>query len=195
MAWFFEYLSLGKWQPAKVPDHPETVSRGGRVSAVGDFVIARGGTVQLYDPEKAAAIRAASDEVPRPTSALETYILDMPEPTDPNDMHFRGRDDNPSRLERVVARAIATARAETWEAADLAWEAYGDDQDHWRAPAPLFGNIRVDNYGFGFEVNWSVPGHTETLVKGMWETADLAKAAAQEHVNAALRAKAKEERG
>ncbi|MCQ0986442.1 hypothetical protein [Jiella marina] len=53
--------------------------------------------------------------------------------------------------------------------------------DFWRAPAPLFGNIRVDHYGEDYAVTWSVPGITDTLVPGSWPTANEAKTAAQTH--------------
>ena len=48
-----------------------------------------------------------------------------------------------------------------------------------KAEAPLFGNIRVESYGSGFAVSWSVPGFSDAFCDGRWPTRDAAKAAAQ----------------
>jgi hypothetical protein len=63
---------------------------------------------------------------------------------------------------------------------DLEWEHLGGD--FYRAPAPLFGSIRVEKYSDTFFVNWSVPGFCGALVKGEFPSAEEAKAAAQDHV-------------
>ena len=68
---------------------------------------------------------------------------------------------------------------------ELAWEMLDEDGNWWRSPAPLFGSIRVENYGSGFTVNWSAPGITDTLVCGNWPDAKAAQAAAQAHADAA----------
>lgn len=69
----------------------------------------------------------------------------------------------------------------------LVWECLQEGRSH-RAPAPLFGSIRVERYSDDgrWSVNWSVPGYSNTLVEGDWPDADAAKAAAQTHVSAAL---------
>ena len=59
----------------------------------------------------------------------------------------------------------------------LEWEHLG--HDNWRAFSPLFGSVRVDNYGHGCTVNWSVPGYTNEFIPGKWDASDDAKAAAQ----------------
>ena len=55
-----------------------------------------------------------------------------------------------------------------------------------RAPAPLFGNIRVEKYSDNFTVAWSVPGYTDTFAPGEFATKDDAKAAAQAHYEACI---------
>lgn len=58
----------------------------------------------------------------------------------------------------------------------------------WHAPAPLFGRIRVEDYGSGlWLVNYSVPGFCDTFVEGEFPSAEQAKAAAQERVALRLR--------
>jgi hypothetical protein len=49
----------------------------------------------------------------------------------------------------------------------------------WRAPAPLFGSIRVEHYGESYEVVWSVPGYCDRFCKGEFLDEDAAKSAAQ----------------
>ena len=58
----------------------------------------------------------------------------------------------------------------------LVWEELGGG--FWRAPLPLFGNVRVDNYG-AYEVTWSIRGFCDTFTPGQFPTDDAAKAAAQ----------------
>lgn len=55
------------------------------------------------------------------------------------------------------------------------------DRDHgfFVAEAPLFGNIRVENYGEDFHVLYSTPGYCDTFVEGAFRTSDQAKAAAE----------------
>lgn len=36
----------------------------------------------------------------------------------------------------------------------------------YRAPAPLFGHIRVEQWGDDWVVNWSVPGFSDSFVHG-----------------------------
>ena len=43
----------------------------------------------------------------------------------------------------------------------------------------IFGIIRVEKYGSGWQVNWSMPGFSGTFVEGEFDTADEAKTAAQ----------------
>ena len=59
----------------------------------------------------------------------------------------------------------------------LAWKGMGEN--HARAAAPLFGTIRVENYGAGFAISWSVPGFSDVFCDGRWPTIEAAKAAAQ----------------
>ena len=51
----------------------------------------------------------------------------------------------------------------------LVWECL--DGKHFRAKAPLFGYIRVERWSedMPWEVNWSVPGFTSTLIDGIWD--------------------------
>jgi len=66
----------------------------------------------------------------------------------------------------------------------LEWEHLG--HDNWRALSPLFGYIRIDDYGNGCTVNWSIPGVTGQLMPGKWASSDDAKAAAQAHFDQAI---------
>lgn len=60
----------------------------------------------------------------------------------------------------------------------LEWEHLGGD--FHRAKAPLFGNIRIENYGGSeFIVTYSIPGYSDTFTPGKFASADEAKAAAQ----------------
>jgi hypothetical protein len=61
----------------------------------------------------------------------------------------------------------------------LAWEKLA--RHFYRAPAPLFGTIRVENYGHGWSVAWSVPGYSDELVPGRFRSAANAKSAAEAH--------------
>lgn len=65
----------------------------------------------------------------------------------------------------------------------LNWECLHADVAH-RAPAPLFGSIRVErrHSRAGWEVNWSVPGYSARLIEGEWPDADAAMRAAEAHV-------------
>ena len=61
-------------------------------------------------------------------------------------------------------------------------------QDTHRAPAPLFGSIRVEDHGTGkWMVNWSVPGFCDRLLDRDFETAREAIKAAEAHVDQALK--------
>jgi hypothetical protein len=57
----------------------------------------------------------------------------------------------------------------------LDWECLDPDYCH-RAPAPLFGNIRVERHGAkrGWSVNWSVSGYSASLIAGEWPDAEAA---------------------
>lgn len=67
----------------------------------------------------------------------------------------------------------------------LAWEErYGC----FRAPAPLFGHIRVEDYGSGeWMVNYSVPGLSDNLLDNKWPTPEKAKFAAEAYIEMELR--------
>ena len=68
---------------------------------------------------------------------------------------------------------------------DLVWEDIGGY--HYRAPAPLLGNIRIESYTEGkFDVVWSVPGFCDVLVPEGFPTIEAAKAAANAHHRAAI---------
>jgi hypothetical protein len=57
----------------------------------------------------------------------------------------------------------------------------------YRADAPLFGSIRVENYkGHCWSVNWSAPGISDTLIEGEWDTPEAAMRAAEDHVSSEL---------
>jgi hypothetical protein len=59
----------------------------------------------------------------------------------------------------------------------LVWEHL---RNSYRAPAPLFGHIRVESYSTDYwTVHWSVPGYTDLLIQGSFDTPEAAKAAAQ----------------
>jgi len=61
----------------------------------------------------------------------------------------------------------------------LMWEDLGNGRAY-RAACPLFGSIRIEAYYSGeFHVLWSVPGFCDSFTPGLYETAELAKAAAQ----------------
>ena len=45
--------------------------------------------------------------------------------------------------------------------------------------APLFGRIRIEDWGNGYEVLYSIPGFCDTFMPGTFRTSDDAKAAAQ----------------
>ena len=59
----------------------------------------------------------------------------------------------------------------------LVWKGMGGG--FWRAPAPLFGFIRVEHYSDDYQVVWSVPGFCDTFTPGRFVTEEAAKAAAQ----------------
>ena len=65
----------------------------------------------------------------------------------------------------------------------LTWECLDAEFAH-RAPAPLFGTIRVERrHTQGpWEINWSVPGHSAKLIEGEWPDAETAMRAAEAHV-------------
>lgn len=67
------------------------------------------------------------------------------------------------------------------------WECL--DQDYcFRASAPLFGNIRVERHGETrpWSINWSVPGYSNTLIEGEWDSSEAAMKAAEDHVFASI---------
>lgn len=49
----------------------------------------------------------------------------------------------------------------------------------WRAPAPLFGHIRLEKYGSDWVVQWSVPGFCDAFVEGEFDDLQDAMDAAQ----------------
>jgi hypothetical protein len=59
----------------------------------------------------------------------------------------------------------------------LIWEDIGSGFS--RAPAPLFGNIRVEKYGELFTTCYSLPGYSNTFAEGAFASADEAKAACE----------------
>lgn len=59
----------------------------------------------------------------------------------------------------------------------LEWEKLG--YGFFRAPAPLFGNIRVEHYGDEFTVSYSLPGYSNTFAEGAFGTEEQALAAAE----------------
>lgn len=68
----------------------------------------------------------------------------------------------------------------------LQWEVLHSSHCY-RAPAPLFGSIRVERYGEGpWLVQWSVPGICDQLIDAEFETAAAAMDAADAYVAAAL---------
>lgn len=73
--------------------------------------------------------------------------------------------------------------------AKLQWECLHEERC-FRAPAPLFGSIRVERFSLAdkWEVLWSVPGYCATLIEGEWPNADAAKEVAETHVKAACAA-------
>ena len=114
--------------------------------------------------------------------AIHCHDGRLPTPWDA-DMIARWPDD--CEYERKVAMSQAAAVLELVGPRELVWEMLDEDGNWWRSPAPLFGSIRVENYGSGFTVNWSAPGITDTLVCGNWPDAKAAQAAAQSHADAA----------
>lgn len=59
----------------------------------------------------------------------------------------------------------------------------------YRAELPVYGTVRVENYGGkSWGVNVSVPGYSTTLVEGAFPSAEQAKAAADEFVAKKVRA-------
>lgn len=68
----------------------------------------------------------------------------------------------------------------------LDWEAIGSG--FFRAPAPLFGNIRVEKYGSLFTTCYSLPGYSNTFAEGAFATADEAKAACEAEYQKRMRA-------
>lgn len=69
----------------------------------------------------------------------------------------------------------------------LEWEKTG--YGHYRANLPVYGTVRIENYGGkSWGVNVSVPGYSTTLVEGAFPSADQAKAAADEFVAKKVRA-------
>ena len=81
--------------------------------------------------------------------------------------------------------AAAAAVLELVKPKRLVWESLSGSGQFYRANAPLFGSVRVENYGRGFNVLWSVPGYCDTLVPGSFASAEAAQAAAQAHADAA----------
>jgi hypothetical protein len=61
----------------------------------------------------------------------------------------------------------------------LSWERLDDTGRFWRAPAPLFGNIRVEAYGGPYRIAYSVPGFSHTFTEGEFDTPEVAMRAAQ----------------
>lgn len=70
----------------------------------------------------------------------------------------------------------------------LEWETIGARKNFSRAKAPLFGNIRVENYGDTFTVAWSVPGFSDTFTDGDFPTLAAAQAAAEQDYRARIAA-------
>lgn len=79
----------------------------------------------------------------------------------------------------LILAAIQAAPFDYLEFKPLVWDKLSETT--YRVDALMFGNIRIENYGFGWEVLWSVPGFCDTLVKGDFTTLELAQAAAQTH--------------
>lgn len=113
----------------------------------------------------------------------------------------------PAALEEMrerVAMEHAQAFSAGWEAGRnealsvrLEWEELAPGIH--RAPAPLFGSIRLEQHrGTGaWEVLWSVPGYCNRLVgdESGFPTLAAAKQAADEHLVAAIRAMKREGEG
>jgi hypothetical protein len=70
----------------------------------------------------------------------------------------------------------------------LQWEHLGGY--FYRAPAPLFGNIRIESFGAHsrFTVEYSIPGHSNTFVEGDFDTAELAMAAGEQEYQRRMKA-------
>lgn len=59
----------------------------------------------------------------------------------------------------------------------LVWEQFGSS---YRAKAPLFGHIRIEDYASGkWAILWSAPGICDTFTPGGFDDPEAAKAAAQ----------------
>ena len=69
----------------------------------------------------------------------------------------------------------------------LNWETV-ESNFAFKVNAPLFGSIRVERYSCDcpWSVNWSVAGHTDTLIDHDFATANEAKRGAEKHIAAAL---------
>lgn len=68
----------------------------------------------------------------------------------------------------------------------LEWEDIGSGLS--TAPAPLFGNIRVEKYGALFTTCYSLPGYSNTFAEGSFATADEAKSACEVEYQKRVRA-------
>lgn len=77
----------------------------------------------------------------------------------------------PLPTEKTPGRAHPSAFA------PLQWEALGGG--HFRAPCPLFGNIRIEQYSSGHIVVWSVPGYCASFVDGDFPSEEEAMEAAE----------------
>ncbi|WP_282076553.1 hypothetical protein [Epibacterium ulvae] len=69
----------------------------------------------------------------------------------------------------------------------LQWETL-DAQTCYKAPAPIFGSIRVERYSGDepWQVNWSVQGYCAALIEYQFPTATEAMLAADKNIHAAL---------
>ena len=63
------------------------------------------------------------------------------------------------------------------------------DENHHRAPAPVFGSVRIGRYGTSspWEVSLSVPGYEAELLSERFDQIEDAKRAASGAVRAACR--------
>ena len=94
-------------------------------------------------------------------------------------------EDSGNRAEHAERFTDAILAALPGMVPDLVWEDIGGY--HYRAPAPLLGNIRIESYTEGkFDVVWSVPGFCDVLVPEGFPTIEAAKAAANTHHRAAI---------
>jgi len=97
-----------------------------------------------------------------------------------------GRAYDADRASRALTSTALAARPEEgWKIKPLEWVSNGPWC--WRAPAPLFGSIRVENFCEGWIVSWSVPGFTDEFAAGKWQSGEEAKAAAQTEYETRIR--------